>query len=133
MVSFSTTGLLLYVALFRLGTIHDCAIGWPVLPYGLDSPQPSHTEVSMQRIGLAVVLALGLPLAPHASEAQQPPRTPRIGYLSNGTPTTAVPQVEAAVKPSATFRDRLRGSRDAVAGTRARRARRQRCAGNQRA
>src|SRR5262245_65901209 len=42
MVSFSTTGLLLYVALFRLGTIHDCAIGWPVLPYGLDSPPPTN-------------------------------------------------------------------------------------------
>src|SRR5215831_13348037 len=27
MVSFSTTGLLLHVALFRLGTTHDCAIG----------------------------------------------------------------------------------------------------------
>ena len=38
MVSFSTTGLLLHVALFRLGTTHDCAIGqagpsiWSRLP-----------------------------------------------------------------------------------------------------
>src|SRR5262245_30477218 len=38
MVFFSTTGLLLHVALFRLGTTHDCAIGqagpsiWSRLP-----------------------------------------------------------------------------------------------------
>src|SRR5262245_31302324 len=38
MVLFSTTGLLLHVALFRLGTTHDCAIGqagpsiWSRLP-----------------------------------------------------------------------------------------------------
>src|SRR5215467_932673 len=45
MVLFSTTGLLLHVALFRLGTTHDCAIGqagpsiWSRPPTGLlDSP-----------------------------------------------------------------------------------------------
>src|SRR5262249_60921785 len=55
MVSFSTTGLLLHVALFRLGITHDCAIGeagpsiWSRLP-------ASHpTEVPMRRIGLAVI------------------------------------------------------------------------------
>src|SRR5262249_5696457 len=43
MVLFSTTGLLLHVALFRLGTTHDCAIGqagpsiWSRLPPAIPS------------------------------------------------------------------------------------------------
>jgi putative ABC transport system substrate-binding protein len=45
----------------------------------------------MRLIGLA--LALAVFLGPIATEAQD--KTPRIGYLSNGTPTSAVPQVEA--------------------------------------
>jgi putative ABC transport system substrate-binding protein len=49
----------------------------------------------MRRIGLAVVLAVSLTLAPLAAESQPPARAPRIGYLSNGTPSSAVPQVEA--------------------------------------
>src|SRR5215471_12596909 len=88
MVSFSTTGLLLHVALFRLGTTHDCAIGqagpsiWSRLPPAL------LTEVPMRRIGLAVVLALSVVLTSLAAEAQQGvrvqgQRVPRIGVACN--------------------------------------------------
>jgi ABC-type uncharacterized transport system substrate-binding protein len=48
----------------------------------------------MRPIGLAVLLMLSLTLAPLAVEAQ-PTRTPRIGFLSNGNPTTVSPQREA--------------------------------------
>jgi putative ABC transport system substrate-binding protein len=47
----------------------------------------------MRLTGLVFVVALSLFHAPLAAEAQD--KTPRIGYLSNGTPTSAVPQVEA--------------------------------------
>src|SRR5262245_33202944 len=99
MVSFSTTGLLLYVALFRLGTIHDCAIGWPVLPYGLDSPQPSslHREVPMRLIGLGVAMIAWLLAAmlttPLATEAQS--RIPSIGVLMPGPVAQRLHMLEA--------------------------------------
>ena len=48
----------------------------------------------MRPIGLAVLLILSLTLAPLAVEAQ-PTRTPRIGLLRNGNPTTVSPQREA--------------------------------------
>src|SRR5215467_11331252 len=82
MVSFSTTGLLLHVALFRLGTTHDCAIGqagpsiWSRLP-----ASHSQSGCPVRMIGLAVVLALNLILSPVVAAAQQPGRVPRIGYL----------------------------------------------------
>src|SRR5215510_11102937 len=90
MVSFSTTGLLLHVALFPPGTTHDCAIGqagpsiWSRLP-----PAILH-EVSMRRIGLAVVLTLSLIAAPRAPEAQQaiPPR--RIAIVINRSPLDTI-------------------------------------------
>ena len=91
MVFFSTTGLLLHVALFRLGTTHDCAIGqagpsiWSRLPPAL------FTEVPMRRIGLAVVLALNL-VAALAAGAQQTRKVYRIGILSP-SPTPAGPGV----------------------------------------
>jgi hypothetical protein len=44
-------------------------------------PDPSHTEVFMRRIGLAVVLAV-MCLAPLAAEAQSAGKVHRIGYLS---------------------------------------------------
>ena len=50
----------------------------------------------MRRIGLAVVLAVSLALAPLSAEAQD--KTPRIGFLSNGTPTSAVLQVESFLR-----------------------------------
>src|SRR5438128_3275378 len=48
----------------------------------------------MRLIGLAVVLAFSFFAATLAVEAQ-PTRTPRIGLLSNGNPTTTSPQLEA--------------------------------------
>src|SRR5215470_220853 len=49
----------------------------------LDSRHPSHTEVPMRRIELAV--ALGLILAPLTVEAQQAARLPTIGFLGAST------------------------------------------------
>jgi putative tryptophan/tyrosine transport system substrate-binding protein len=49
----------------------------------------------MRRIGLAVILALSIALGPLAAEAQQAGKVYRIGYLSNGNPTTSVPFVDA--------------------------------------
>src|SRR5215831_17581160 len=60
MVSFSTTGLLLHVALFPPGTTHDCAIGqagpsiWSRLPPAIP------TRVPMQRIGIGRPARVGL-------------------------------------------------------------------------
>jgi ABC-type uncharacterized transport system substrate-binding protein len=48
----------------------------------------------MRRIGLAVVLALSLFLAPLAA-AQQARNIPRIGWLTNGTPSPNSPTLEA--------------------------------------
>jgi len=48
----------------------------------------------MRPIGLAVLLLISITLAPLAVETQ-PTRTPRIGFLSNGNPTTVSPQREA--------------------------------------
>src|SRR5262249_56196533 len=45
-------------------------------------------EVSVRRIGLAVVVALGLVIAPLAVEAQQPGKVWRIGILAGSRPTT---------------------------------------------
>src|SRR5262249_7783939 len=93
MVSFSTTGLLLPVALFPLGTTHDCAIGqagpsiWSRLPPAILQP-----EVPMRRIGLAVVLALSFSLSLHvaaAQQARQETRVPRVGIILSNHP--AVP------------------------------------------
>src|SRR5215471_6446997 len=81
MVLFSTTGLLLYVALFRLGTTHDCAIGqagpsiWSRLPPAIPS------EVHMRRIGLAVMLVVSL-LAPLVLQAEQARKVWRIGLIA---------------------------------------------------
>src|SRR5215475_7866346 len=81
MVLFSTTGLLLHVALFRLGTTHDCAIGqagpsiWSRL---LPAILP---EVPMRRIGLTLMLSIALsPLA----EAQPQGKLPLVGVLEPG-------------------------------------------------
>jgi hypothetical protein len=60
MVFFSTTGLLLPVALFRLGTTHDCAIGQAGPSIWSRLPPAILTEVPMRVIGLAVALALSL-------------------------------------------------------------------------
>jgi putative tryptophan/tyrosine transport system substrate-binding protein len=48
--------------------------------------QPFLTEVSMRRIGLAVVFVLGLTLAPLAGDAQQAAKIPRVGLLRPGSP-----------------------------------------------
>src|SRR5215831_3751630 len=95
MVSFSTTGLLLHVALFPPGTTHDCAIGqagpsiWSRLPPAIPA------EVPMRLIGLAVVLALSCYLIPSAGDAQQTGKVPRIGYLVL-PPLTEPPSPERA-------------------------------------
>src|SRR5437870_478310 len=48
----------------------------------LDSRQPSPAEVTMRRIGVAVVIALNLLLAPLAVEAQQPAeKVYRVGWI----------------------------------------------------
>src|SRR5262249_58965363 len=71
MVSFSTTGLLLHVALFRLGTTHDCAIGQAGPSIWSRLPPVFPIEVS-----------LGLTIARLHAEGQQPAKALRIGYLS---------------------------------------------------
>src|SRR5215470_3090479 len=58
-------------------------------------PPAIPTEVRMRRIGLAVVLAVALTLAPLVAEAQQARNIPRIGMLSNGTPSPNSPTLEA--------------------------------------
>src|SRR4030095_12166604 len=78
MVFFSTTGLLLHVALFRLGTTHDCAIGqagpsiWSSMPamhhdaYGLAVSTASAAAGdgrALDRFGEATALDPGLALA----------------------------------------------------------------------
>src|SRR5262249_42141611 len=78
MVFFSTTGLLLHVALFRLGTTHDCAIGQAGPSIWSRLPPIIHTEGPMRRIGLVLVLALAL--ASPVAEAQAT-KVYRIGFL----------------------------------------------------
>src|SRR5215471_1806040 len=79
MVSFSTTGLLLHVALFPPGTTHDCAIGqagpsiWSRLP-----PAVLH-GVPMRVIGLVVVLAVSLALARSLPKRSRHRRCRRLG------------------------------------------------------
>src|SRR5262249_16684773 len=95
MVFFSTTGLLLHVALFPPGTTHDCAIGqagpsiWSRLPPAI---QP---EVPMRLIGFAVVLAVSLALAPLAAEAQQAEKVWRIGFLGMAPASVYAPYIGA--------------------------------------
>src|SRR5215831_2278646 len=108
MVSFSTTGLLLHVALFPPGTTYDCAIGqagpsiWSRLP-----PAILH-EVSMRRIGLAVVLTLSLIAAPRAPEAQQavPPR--RIAVVIGRSPLDTIVGAQPSNPNMRAFLDGLR-------------------------
>jgi hypothetical protein len=83
MVFFSTTGLLLHVALFRLGTTHDCAIGQAGPSIWSRLPPPFPSEVRMRVIGLAVVLAFSLTFVPFVCEAQQPGKVFRVGILGN--------------------------------------------------
>src|SRR5262249_4078860 len=86
MVSFSTTGLLLHVALFRLGTTHDCAIGQPGPSILSSLPAAvANRGAPMRRIGLAVVLAASL-LTPLAEAQQTPGKVRRVGVLSPGKP-----------------------------------------------
>src|SRR5262249_1008602 len=61
---------------------------------GLLGPrQPSH-EVTMRRIGLAVVLAISL-LAPLALEAQQAGKVYRIGFLGLSSAEDYAPNIQA--------------------------------------
>src|SRR5262249_5416569 len=83
MVFFSTTGLLLHVALFPPGTTHDCAIGQAGPSIWSRLPPTILTGVHMRLIGLAVVLATGFLLVTPVAEAQ-PAKIARIGLLSAG-------------------------------------------------
>src|SRR5262249_15146093 len=94
MVSFSTTGLLLHVALFPPGTTHDCAIGQAGPSIWSRLPPAIFIEVPMRRIGLAVVLALSIALAPLASEAQElkAGKVYRIGVLLSDSSAARSPR-----------------------------------------
>src|SRR5262249_39971000 len=70
-------------------------ITWPFVPL-LDSRQPSHTEVPVRRIGLAVVVVLGLTFAPLAAAAQGPGKIAKIGVLA--IPETDDPELSALWK-----------------------------------
>src|SRR5215467_14784207 len=53
------------------------------------------TELTMRRIGLAVVLALSLVLGPLAAEAQQTTKVTTIGYLSGPSLSANAARIEA--------------------------------------
>src|SRR4030095_12059413 len=81
----ATTGLLLHVALFRLGTTHDCAIGQAGPSIWSRLPPAILNEVPMRRIGL-VIRAVRRGLASLPSEAQRA-KIPRIGVLDGNSPS----------------------------------------------
>src|SRR5262249_34771309 len=95
MVSFSTTGLLLHVALFPPGTTHDCAIGqagpsiWSRLPPAIPQRGPDAADRARGR-------ACSQPhFAPLAAPAQQPGKVWRIGLLMSPSVSSERARIEA--------------------------------------
>src|SRR5262245_25065721 len=96
MVSFSTTGLLLPVALFPLGTTHDCAIGQAGPSIWSRLPPAILYRGAMRRIGLAVRSLA----QPHASGARW-----RVLVFANSTP----PLLQGHRFPGGTNGESVRG------------------------